>query len=317
MRVVMGVPGGVRMNGRRRPRNLLDFHVDDWHPDFLSRFDPVQFADGVLSLRSTAATVFANTHTGLSNYPTTTGEMHAGLHGRDALGATIDELHRRGIDVVVYYVRSSPTGTGTTTRGTHGRRQWGRPEGHRHVRRQAPALQHHLSQRARLSAVRGGPDRGDLRPLRVRGRLAGHDLLAHGLLLRVLRSRYRSEVGGEIPRVIDWTDPVWVGFQRKRQEWLVEFGQLVTDTFKRRKPGISVAHQSLAFHSSWLAGGSDALAGDGLVVRRPVRRAVRPVVLRQAVLRSVEHPALRAHQHAGAGPTSTSMSSPARRTTCG
>ena len=32
-------------------RNLLDFHVDDWHPDFLSRFDPVQFADSVLSLQ--------------------------------------------------------------------------------------------------------------------------------------------------------------------------------------------------------------------------------------------------------------------------
>ena len=74
-------------------------------------------------------------------------------------------------------------------------------------------------------------------------------------------ARYGAEVGGDIPRIIDWTDPVWVGFQRKRQEWLVEFGQLVTDTFQRRKPGISVAHQSLAFHSGWVAGGSDALAG--------------------------------------------------------
>ena len=111
-------------------------------------------------------------------------------------------------------------------------------------------------------------------------------------------ARYRAEVGGEIPRVIDWTDPVWVGFQRKRQEWLVEFGQLVTDTFRRKKPGISVAHQSLAFHSGWLAGGSDALARcHRLAVGRPVRRTLRPVVLRQAVLRPVDHPALRAHQY--------------------
>ena len=45
--------------------------------------------------------MFANTHAGLSNYPTKTGEMHAGLHGRDALGELIGELHRRGVDVVV------------------------------------------------------------------------------------------------------------------------------------------------------------------------------------------------------------------------
>ena len=145
-------------------RNLLDFHVDDWHPDFLSRFDPVQFADSVLTLRSTAATVFANTHTGLSNYPTTTGEMHAGLQGRDVLGDTIDELHRRGIDVVMYYVAifadwywdNHPEARVVDATGVAQKVD-------RHHRRQAPALQHHLSQRAGLSKVRGVPDRGDLR----------------------------------------------------------------------------------------------------------------------------------------------------------
>ena len=42
---------------------------------------------------------------------------------------------------------------------------------------------------------------------------------------------------------------------------MVEFGQLVTDTFKRKKPHLSVAHQSLAFHSDWSAGGSLELSG--------------------------------------------------------
>ena len=168
-------------------RNLLDFHVDDWHPDFLSRFDPVQFAESVLSLRSTAATVFANTHTGLSNHPTTTGEMHAGLQGRDVLGATVDELHRRGIDVVMYYVAifadwywdNHPEARVVDANGVaqkvivdHGR--------------QAAALQHDLSQRTGIPEVRGGPDRGDLRSVPVRGRLARHDVLADGLLLRIL-----------------------------------------------------------------------------------------------------------------------------------
>ena len=41
---------------------------------------------------------------------------------------------------------------------------------------------------------------------------------------------------------------------------MVEFGQLVTDTFRRAKPHLSVAHQSLAFHAGWSAGGSVELA---------------------------------------------------------
>jgi hypothetical protein len=57
----------------RSLRSLLDFHIDDWHPDFLSRYDPEHFADCVVRLGSTAATVFANAHTGLRNYPTRAG----------------------------------------------------------------------------------------------------------------------------------------------------------------------------------------------------------------------------------------------------
>jgi hypothetical protein len=51
----------------------------------------------------TAATVFANTHSGLCNYPTRVGRMHSRFAGRDVLGEMIGALHRRGISAIVYY----------------------------------------------------------------------------------------------------------------------------------------------------------------------------------------------------------------------
>jgi hypothetical protein len=84
-------------------RHLLDFHIPDWHPDFLAKFDPAEFATCVAAENATAATFFANTHTGLRNYPTRVGQMHRNLKGKDILGETIRELHLRGIDAVVYY----------------------------------------------------------------------------------------------------------------------------------------------------------------------------------------------------------------------
>ena len=243
-------------------RNLLDFHIDDWHPLFLSKLDPAHFADCVVSLKSTAATVFANTHTGLSNYPTKTGEMHAGLNGRDVLGEMISELHRRGIDVVVYYVMifadwywdNHPEArvvdaSGKAIKVLIGSK--GRP------RRFSTTCPNNVEYRrfvvAQIEEICDGYE--------FEGVWPDMTFWPTVCYCASCRDRYRKEVGGEIPRVINWEDPAWVGFQRKRQEWMVEFGQLVTDTVKRKKPHLSVAHQSLAFHADWSAGGSLELAG--------------------------------------------------------
>ena len=242
-------------------RNLLDFHVDDWHPAFLSQFDPSDFADCVVSLRSTAATVFANTHTGLCNYPTKVGEMHAGHRGRDVLGEMITQLHARGIDVVVYYVMifadwywdNHPEARIVDANGVSRKvliNSQGRP------RRFSTTCPNNEEYRkfvvAQIREICDGYEFEGVWP----------DMTFWPTVCYCpsCKERYRKEVGGEIPRVIDWEDSSWVGFQRKRQEWMVEFGQLVTDTFKENKPGVSVAHQSGGFHADWVGGGSFELA---------------------------------------------------------
>ncbi len=210
----------------------------------------------MVRLGSTAATVFANTHTGLCNYPTAVGEMHAGHHGRDVLGATIDALHARGIDVVIYYVMIFADW------------YWDRHPEARIVDANGEAKKVVISSTGRprrfSTTCPNHPGYRDFVVAQIEEICAGYEF--EGVwpdmtfwptvcYCASCRERYRREVGGEIPRVIDWADPAWVGFQRKRQAWMAEFGQLVTDTFRRAKPHLSVAHQSLAFHAGWSAGG--------------------------------------------------------------
>jgi hypothetical protein len=72
-----------------------------------------------------------------------------------------------------------------------------------------------------------------------------------------------------MPTVIDWHDSRWVTFQKKREEWLVEFAAFATGTAKACKPGVSVEHNSAVLPQSWrigttlgLAAQNDYIGGD-------------------------------------------------------
>jgi hypothetical protein len=77
---------------------------------------------------------------------------------------------------------------------------------------------------------------------------------------RSSRGRYAAEVGGEIPRLVDWEDLRWVGFQRKREERLADFAALITRTIRGGKPRATVAHQATGFLWDWGMGASVELA---------------------------------------------------------
>jgi len=68
------------------------------------------------------------------------------------------------------------------------------------------------------------------------------------------QKRFAEEVGGEIPKEINWEDPNWVAFQRKREEWLLDFATLLTSTVKKHKPDVSVEHQASTYHATWRLG---------------------------------------------------------------
>jgi hypothetical protein len=74
------------------------------------------------------------------------------------------------------------------------------------------------------------------------------------------RERFAREVGGEIPTTIDWRDPRWLTFQKRREEWLVEFAAFATGTVKSCNPDISVEHQSSVYTQNWVFGTTLGLA---------------------------------------------------------
>jgi hypothetical protein len=60
--------------------------------------------------------------------------------------------------------------------------------------------------------------------------------------------------------VIHWEDPRWVSFQRKREAWLIEFANFLTQKVKSLKPKASVEHQASTYTHSWRLGGTEQLS---------------------------------------------------------
>src|SRR3989304_464763 len=77
---------------------------------------------------------------------------------------------------------------------------------------------------------------------------------------RSCQDRYSNEVGRAMPRTIDWADPSWTEFQRRREEWLSEFAQFATAAVKRAKPEATVNHQYSTSLHSWTRGSTQAIA---------------------------------------------------------
>ena len=244
-------------------RLLLDFHIADWDERFLSQFDPVEFVDCVELANITTVMLMSNTHTGLCNYPTRVGAVHTNLNGRDLLGETIDCCHTRGLNVVVYYCTvyvdwywdHHPEARVVDADGKSEKLLMDQPGTPR--RFSVCCLNNSDYQDfvvAQLTEICDAYDFESVWP-----DMAFWPTVCY---CTSCQERYRHEVGGEIPRVIDWADPVWVNFQRKRQAWLLEFANLVTSTIKQKKPEVTVAHQSHTYGGDWLFGPSAELTGE-------------------------------------------------------
>ncbi|MDR1532411.1 MAG: alpha-L-fucosidase [Clostridiales bacterium] len=247
---------------RSRRRYFLDFHVDDWNDEFLSKFDPEQFAECCFQSNATAATFMANTHSGLTNWPSKAGGvMHRAFAGCDMLKETIDALHKRGLDAVIYYVfifvadywEKHPESRIVRADGRAVKQRVGTKNGEARFATcclNDPGYRKHSL--AELAEICENYDFEGVWP----------DMVFWPAICYCgnCQKRFRAEAGREIPRIINWTDPEFVEFIRIRQRWLKEFCQEITDTIRSRKPGMKFAQQSLPISSDWVSGSSVELA---------------------------------------------------------
>lgn len=243
-------------------RAVIDMHISDWDPRFLSQFSPDDFAEALARARLQSVVLYVQSHTGLFNYPTKVGKQHANLKGRDLVAEMIEQCRQRGIAVVLYVslihdrwaFDHHPEWRGCDAEGN----EFGRNSRYGIVCPNSPYREY---VRAWVQEM---CERYDFDGVRFDMTFwVGVCYCEH------CQRRWEAEVGGEMPRIVDWTDERWVLLQRKREQWLADFAEMATSTVKRIKPEASVEHQASSYPESWLRGVSyplvphnDFLEGD-------------------------------------------------------
>jgi len=243
-------------------RNLVDMHIEDWDERFLSRYDPKAYVAMLKVAHVQGAMVYANSHVGTCYWPTPVGKMHTGIRGRDVLGELVSLCRDEGMDVIVYYTL------------VYDNWAYGQNPSWRVIDVDGKASRE-KDIRTSISTGRYGVCCPNAAGYREYTRAQLSDLGARydfqGMFLDMTfwptvcycpscTERYAREVGGSMPRTIDWNDPAWVRFQQKREEWLSEFAHFATGCLKKVKPDATVDHQFSTSLHSWMRGATDAIA---------------------------------------------------------
>lgn len=237
-------------------RTLMDMHIENWNPEFMSQFDPEAYFESLKIAKINAPMIYIQSHVGLCYWPTKSGEMHSGLIGKeDAMKRLFDLCHDDGMAVVAYYSIIY--------------NNWAY---HEHPEWQMRDLE---GRGSRATGKRYGlccPNNMEYRDF-IRTQMAEFcDYFDfEGIFLDMTfwpmvcycdecRARWEKEVGGPMPKVIDWKDDRWNLFQRKRQEWMEDFALDMTAEIKKHKPECAVEHQySNAVHM-WNRGVNENIA---------------------------------------------------------
>jgi len=222
-------------------------HIADWDNRFLSEFDAKTYVDLLRLAEVQSAVVYAHSHVGHCNFPTKVGHTHNGMQGKTHLKDVIALCHQNGIAVQLYYsvifdrwaydnhpdwriilVNGRPAGE----TGRHGLNCPNSP-----YRDYVVALTEEMCQQLDFDGIR-------------------YDMTfwPNVCYCPHCQKRFASEVGGELPKVIQWDDPHWVSFQRKREEWLLDFAHLLTEKVRSLKPLATVEHQASTYPQTWRLG---------------------------------------------------------------
>ena len=252
-------------------RNLVDMHIEDWDEFFLSKFDPEQYVKMMKTARVQSAAIYANSHVGLCYWPSESGQMHRGLKGRDIFGELVKLCHGEGIDVIVYYslvfnnveyerhpewrlldASGQPSRSGDRFSG------WLKP-------RYGICCPNNMGYQsfveAQLAELASNYD--------FEGVFFDMNFWPDVCYCQSCRARYRDEVGAELPLVLNWADPDWRRFQKKREQWIAESAVFASSTIKKLKPGVTTQHNFGQILINWefaytdlMVPSSDYLGGD-------------------------------------------------------
>ena len=226
-------------------RMLLDMHVPDWDPAFLSRFDPARLADLYRRTHVTSVMLYCKSHAGLCNWPASVGGVHAAWRGRDIVGDLVDGLRARGIATCAYHsvvfdnwaAQAHPEWRQRTVAGLD----------LQNLFRYGWCCLNHSEYRAYERAQIG----------ELVERYAFDSLFLDMPFWPLIcacdacRDRHRREVGGDLPEVIDWTSAAWCRFQAARERWSAELIAELRDVARTRRPTLGFYHNLAPALANW------------------------------------------------------------------
>ncbi len=237
--------------GTRR-RMLLDMHIPDWEPEFLSRYDPQALADLYVVAGAEAVMVYAKSHMGLCNWPTAVGRMHANLRGRDVLGEIVDALHARGILVCGYH----SVGFDNDVAERHP--EWRVRAAEASDGRPFPFIGPRYGVLCLNNPDYRAYEAAQVTDLLSRYRFDAYftDMVFWGgaCACEICVRRFAEESGYGFPVGMDWNAPDWSAFARARQRWSEEMYAGLYEVIRGLAPDIPVYHNFAAALGGWLPG---------------------------------------------------------------
>ena len=231
-------------------RHLVDMHVEEWNPEFLSEFHPETYVENLKRAKVQNAMIYAQSHVGLCYYPTKVGKVHNAFVGReDMMKQVVDLCHEAGISVTIYYSL-------IFNNYEHDRHPEWRIIGREGKSQRELCVQNDLSFAAD-GVTRYGhccPNNMEYRAfVKEQIREMAEYFEFEGFFFDMLfwpgtcycehcKERWEKEVGGNMPGLDDTEDPNWQIHIEKRKEWMGEFAMWAREELKAVAPHASVEH---------------------------------------------------------------------------
>lgn len=244
------LPGSTWAN-RCYSRLLIDNHITEDLPDFMTRFDPDTYVAMAVKAGVESAMVYACCHCGNCYYPTEVGHMHRNLNGRDIFGMTVEGLKQANIAPIAYY---------TVIYHNHAAKDhpnWRMTDS---IGRQFAGRYWHCCPNNAQARSFFKSQISEILHYDVQGMFIDMTFWPKVCCCDDCRRLYLALTGREIPTRIDWSDQQWVTFQRAREQWMAEFAHDLSRHALSVRPDITVTHQFSPVLAGWHLGQSPDLA---------------------------------------------------------
>lgn len=239
----------------RYRRNLVDMHIEDWSPEFLSKFSIDKYYDNIVRAKIQSSMVYLQSHVGYCNWPTETGVMHSAFKGKeDTIKKLIDRLRSSGIAVIGYYSLIY----NTWAEKTHP--EW-------RIIMENGKTQYEEGTRYGLCCPNNMGYRDfvykQIKEITEYFNLDGifYDMTfwPHVCHCDSCKALWEKEEKCGFPKE-DWNDEKWLRFVKRRQEWITDFAAYVTKITKTFKLDYLVGHNYAGVTAAdWIAATSESI----------------------------------------------------------